>query len=100
MLMKSMAHELGHLGIRCNCVAPGETLTPMLDGDMDDPEFRQAYLKQVPMRRAAQPEEPAAAVLFLASDDASYINGETIVVDGGQLTGTWYDPRSAPPVPD
>ena len=100
MLMKSMAHELGHLGVRCNCVAPGQTVTPMLDGGMDDPEFRQAYLKQVPMRRPAQPEEPAAAVLFLASDEASFVNGETIVVDGGQLTGSWYDPRVAPPVPE
>ncbi len=100
MLMKSMGHELGHLGVRCNCVAPGETLTPMLGDDMDDPEFRRAYLSQVPLRRAARPEEPAAAVLFLASDDASYINGETLVVDGGQLSGTWYDPRDAPPVPE
>jgi len=100
MMTRSMAHELGHLGVRCNCVAPGETLTPMLGDDMDQPAFRRSYLARIPMRRAAAPEEPAAAVLFLASDEASYISGETIIVDGGQTAGDWYDPRDEPPVPE
>lgn len=99
MMTKSIAHELGHRGIRANCIAPGETLTPMLGEDMSDPEFVREYLRRVPLRRAADPREQARVVLFLASDDASYINGETIVVDGGQLTGTWYDPAMDPPVP-
>ncbi len=94
MLTKSFAHELGHLGVRVNAVAPGATLTAMLGEDMDDPEFAREYLRQVPLGRTARPEEQAAVILFLASDDASYINGETIIADGGQLAGTWYDPRT------
>jgi NAD(P)-dependent dehydrogenase (short-subunit alcohol dehydrogenase family) len=99
MMTRSFAHELGHRGIRANCVAPGQTLTPMLGDDMSRPEFVREYLRRIPMRRAADPAEQAAVVLFLASDEASYVNGETIVVDGGQLTGTWYDPALDPPVP-
>lgn len=99
MLTKSMAHELAHLGVRVNAVAPGQTVTPMLEGDMDDPAFAEPYLLQVPMRRAADPSEQAAVILFLASDDASFITGQTIIVDGGQLAGTWYDPRDAPSSP-
>lgn len=99
MMTRSIAHELGHRGIRANCIAPGQTLTPMLGDDMTNKEFVREYLRRVPLRRGADPREQARVVLFLASDDASYINGETIVVDGGQLTGTWYDPAMDPPVP-
>jgi NAD(P)-dependent dehydrogenase (short-subunit alcohol dehydrogenase family) len=99
-LTKAFAHELGHLGIRVNCVAPGETITPEAAATMtaDDERREHEYLRRIPMRRAARPEEQAAAVLFLASDDASYVTGETIIVDGGELTGSWYDPLDAPPV--
>ncbi|MEX0832588.1 MAG: SDR family oxidoreductase [Actinomycetota bacterium] len=100
MMTRSFAHELGHLGIRFNCVAPGETMTPMLGDDLERPEFRSEYLKRIPMRRAAEPEEIAKAVLFLASDEASFVNGETLVVDGGQMTGDWYEPGDSPPVPE
>jgi NAD(P)-dependent dehydrogenase (short-subunit alcohol dehydrogenase family) len=51
------------------------------------------------MRRPATPDEQAAVVCFLASDDAAYVNGETVVVDGGMLTGMWYDPADAPAAP-
>jgi NAD(P)-dependent dehydrogenase (short-subunit alcohol dehydrogenase family) len=99
LLTQSFAHELGHLGIRCNCVAPGLTDTPMLEDDLESDEFRRGYLRRIPLRRVAQPEEQARVILFLASQDASYVNGETIVVDGGQLKGSWYFPEMAPPVP-
>lgn len=96
MVTRSMAHELGHLGVRVNAVAPGETDTAMTTEELQDESFRKAYLKQVPMRRVGQPEDVADAVVFLASAEASYITGVILPVDGGQLTGTWYDPRNSP----
>jgi NAD(P)-dependent dehydrogenase (short-subunit alcohol dehydrogenase family) len=98
MMTKCFAHELGHLGIRCNAVAPGVTMTPMIG---DDPKFGHMvppYLARIPARRFSAPQEQARVVAFLASDDASYVNGETIVVDGGQLKGFWYYANDAPPV--
>jgi NAD(P)-dependent dehydrogenase (short-subunit alcohol dehydrogenase family) len=98
MMTKCFAYELGHLGIRCNAVAPGVTMTPMID---DDPRFGgmvAPYLARIPARRFSAPQEQARVVAFLASDDASYVNGETIVVDGGQLKGFWYYADDAPPV--
>jgi meso-butanediol dehydrogenase / (S,S)-butanediol dehydrogenase / diacetyl reductase len=97
MMSRSFALELGHLGIRVNCVAPGQTATPMVEEELRRPEFRDAYLRRIPARRVGRPEEIAAVVLFLASDEASFVNGETVVADGGQLTGTWYDVRDEPP---
>src|SRR5207247_9874826 len=101
-LTTAFAHEFGHLGIRVNCVAPGETLTPEERAAMtaDDRAVLRSYLERVPMRRPGRPEEQAAAVLFLASDDAAFITGQTLVVDGGELSGDWFDRREAPGVPD
>jgi NAD(P)-dependent dehydrogenase (short-subunit alcohol dehydrogenase family) len=100
-LTKSYAHELGHLGVRANCVAPGQTITSEAASTSDDEDRRRArqYLGRIPMRRAGRSEEQAAAVLFLASDEASFISGETLVVDGGELTGDWYDVADRPPLP-
>jgi 3-oxoacyl-[acyl-carrier protein] reductase len=99
MMSRSFAVELGATGIRVNCVAPGETATPMVEADLAREDFRDAYLRRIPLRRAASPVEIARVVLFLASPEASFITGETIVVDGGQLAGDWYDPADEPPVP-
>jgi NAD(P)-dependent dehydrogenase (short-subunit alcohol dehydrogenase family) len=96
-LTRSMAFELGHLGVRCNGVAPGFTVTPMMDYALVDEAYAQ-HMGLNPMRRPATPEEQAKVVLFLASDDSSDINGETIRVDGGTMQGFWSDPRLAPPV--
>jgi NAD(P)-dependent dehydrogenase (short-subunit alcohol dehydrogenase family) len=98
-LTKSMAFELGHLGLRCNAIAPGFTMTPMMDYSQDADVWRQ-YMRVNPMRRFAKPEEQASVVLFLASDEASFINGETIRVDGGELSGFWSLPDLEPPLPD
>jgi NAD(P)-dependent dehydrogenase (short-subunit alcohol dehydrogenase family) len=103
-LTKAAAHELGHLGIRANCVAPGQTLTPeeelLIANDPDEARLQREYLRRVPLRRAGSPRDQAMAVLFLASDDASWISGQTLIVDGGEVGGgDWYDPADAPPVP-
>lgn len=80
---KSVAKELASRNIRCNAIAPGciETdMTAVLGEDTVD-----AMIQTIPMGRVAQPEEVAKAVLFLASDDASYITGQTLNVDGGMV---------------
>ena len=80
---KSVAKELASRNIRCNAIAPGciETdMTAVLGEDTVD-----AMIKTIPMGRVAQPEEVAKAVLYLASDDASYITGQTLNVDGGMV---------------
>jgi meso-butanediol dehydrogenase/(S,S)-butanediol dehydrogenase/diacetyl reductase len=103
MMTRCFAHELGHLGLRACCVAPGQTWTPEAAEESSPEQYHRdfvEYCSRVPLRRPGQPGEQAAVVLFLASDDASYINGETIIVDGGELTGEWYDPADNPPVPE
>jgi len=82
LLTKSVASQYGTRGIRCNAVAPGLTLTP---GAVDNAstEYVELSLRNYPMPRLCAPEDVAKAVVFLASDDASYINAETLMVDGG-----------------
>lgn len=98
MLTRSMAFELGHLGVRVTAVAPGATVTPMLEGGFEEPVYGR-YMGITPAKRYATPEEQANVVLFLASDEASYVNGVTVRVDGGMLQGFWADPRFDPPTP-
>jgi NAD(P)-dependent dehydrogenase (short-subunit alcohol dehydrogenase family) len=97
-LTRVVAFELGHLGVRCNAVCPGFTKTAMT-ADSLTPRFWDSYMRRIPMRRPAEPSEQAGVVLFLCSPEASYVNGETVVVDGGQLKGFWYAPEDEPPVP-
>ena len=82
-LTMQMAAEWASHGIRVNAVCPGVIDTPMLRL-MDDPERGRAYLEMsVPLRRLGRPEEVAALVAFLASDEASYITGAAVPIDGG-----------------
>ena len=76
-----LAKELARHNIRVNAVAPGEILTDMTKEDIA--KSGKEYLKQIPMGRFGKPEEIAAVVAFLVSDDASYITGQTINVNGG-----------------
>jgi meso-butanediol dehydrogenase / (S,S)-butanediol dehydrogenase / diacetyl reductase len=99
MLTKCFAYELGHLGVRCNAIAPGLTATPLVAEQMESEDFRVAYTSRIPVRRLATPQEQAGVVLFLASDAAAFITGETIVVDGGMLAGSWWLDELKPPVP-
>lgn len=80
---KSVAKELASRNIRCNAVAPGCIATDMTA--VLGEEAVDAMVQTIPMGRVAQPEEVAKAVLFLASDDASYITGQTLNVDGGMV---------------
>lgn len=78
---KSLAKELGPMGVLANAVAPGFTNTEMFAGMPEDRKLE--LMNYTSLKRMADPEEIAAAVLFLLSDEASYITGKTIVVDGG-----------------
>jgi len=89
-LTKVAAMELGHKGIRVNSVHPGGVDTIMSNHDGSSREKVNANYASVPLQRIGGPEEIAAASLFLASDDASYIHGTEIVVDGGMTTGVYY----------
>jgi 3-oxoacyl-[acyl-carrier protein] reductase len=83
-LTKSLATELAPHGITVNCVAPGWVETDMTADSLSGPE-REAILSAIPLRRAARPEEIAGAVLFLASDLASFVTGEILNVNGGAV---------------
>jgi NAD(P)-dependent dehydrogenase (short-subunit alcohol dehydrogenase family) len=81
-LIRTVAVEMGPHGIRVNAVAPGSTRTPRT-AFLDEEERLKHFSARVPLGRRADPEEQAAAVAFLASERASYITGQILVVDGG-----------------
>jgi NAD(P)-dependent dehydrogenase (short-subunit alcohol dehydrogenase family) len=86
-LTRQMAVDYGHMGIRVNCICPGTTLTPMverlLSREMDPEGSTRTIEARHPLGRFANPEEIAQAVLFLASEEASFITGAVLAVDGG-----------------
>src|SRR5689334_1335014 len=83
MLSRQLASEWGPQGIRSNVVSPGLVVTPMSQAFYDTPGVTERRTAVVPMRRIGAPQDMADAILFLASDRASYINGDEIIVDGG-----------------
>ena len=91
-ILHTAANELGPYGIRVNAVCPGLIRTRLTASSFSNPSVISDYFKDIPLGRGGEPEEVAQAVMFLASDLASYITGTTLVVDGGQMAakfGTW-----------
>jgi NAD(P)-dependent dehydrogenase (short-subunit alcohol dehydrogenase family) len=93
-LTKNSALELGEHGIRVNAVLPGLTDTPMAAPLLAVEDVASDYLSRIVMRRAGRPEEIADACLYLASDQASYVNGASLVVDGGWEISNYPDLRA------
>lgn len=91
-ILHTAANELGPYGIRINAVCPGLIRTPLTTNSFENSEILKNYFRHIPLGRGGEPEEVADAVMFLASDNASYITGATLLVDGGQMAakfGTW-----------
>jgi NAD(P)-dependent dehydrogenase (short-subunit alcohol dehydrogenase family) len=86
MLTRCGALELGPAGIRVVGIAPGLVETPLTRHELENPAIRDLFMAVIPMKRAVEAEEIAATAVFLASEHARSINGETIAVDGGLLT--------------
>jgi NAD(P)-dependent dehydrogenase (short-subunit alcohol dehydrogenase family) len=94
-ILHTAANELGPYGIRVNAVCPGLIRTRLTSASFSDPQILSDYFRDIPLGRGGEPEEVAQAILFLASDLASYITGATLLVDGGQMAskfGTWGGP--------
>ena len=87
MLTHVMAKEWGQWGIRVNAIAPGVIKTRLSEALWKDPAVGKAAVEGISLLRLGEPEDVAGTVLFLASDLANYITGETIVVDGGLMLG-------------
>jgi len=89
-------------GIRVNCVCPGYMITPMTDPFRDDKKLHEDMLDKIPQGRGCDPKEVGRAILFLASDEASYMNGHAMVVDGGSTahSGSPNFLKWWPPTPD
>jgi len=86
-MTEALAVELAPYNIRVNAISPGMIETSMISSVKQDPKIIEAMLARIPMHRAGRPEEVSNLVLFLASEESSYITGSTIIADGGWLAG-------------
>jgi NAD(P)-dependent dehydrogenase (short-subunit alcohol dehydrogenase family) len=91
-MTRELAVEYARQGIRANSICPGPIETPLLAELLSDPARRQRRLVHIPMGRFGRPEEIARAALFLASDEASFVTGSALVVDGG-ITAAYVTPE-------
>ena len=87
-LMRTLCLELAPMGITVNNIAPGMIETPLTRARLDDPKERARELPNIPFERPGQPEEVAGLAVYLASNDAAYVTGQTFTIDGG-LTMNW-----------
>ncbi len=90
-MTRAMAMDHGQSGVRINCICPGRTQTPFVEARLKEYSNPQEYLKQMvaphALKRLAQPSEIAAAAVYLASDEAAFVTGSALVVDGGYMAG-------------
>ncbi|WP_428263142.1 glucose 1-dehydrogenase [Haliangium sp.] len=86
-MTQTLAFELGSSGVRVNAIAPGLVETRFAATLVNNPSLREHFVKRAPLGRHAQPEEIAAAAVYLSSDAASYVTGHTMVIDGGFTIG-------------
>lgn len=91
MFTKNAALELARHNIRVNAILPGLVLTPLTSALTNVDVIHEAYMERIPMKRAADPKELAGPALFLVSDDASYVNGASLIVDGAWATSGYPD---------
>jgi meso-butanediol dehydrogenase / (S,S)-butanediol dehydrogenase / diacetyl reductase len=94
MLTQHIACDYGPRGIRANCVAPGVTLTDMVRHRLEDETFRRINIETTPFPRLGEVEDVASTIAFLCSPGAGFINGQTIVVDGGWTSTKYLSPRA------
>ena len=85
-LTKTMALEFAPNNINVNAIGPAFTVTPLTRPVLDNPELIKPLLNEIPLGRPAQPEDVAAAAVYLASDESDFVTGQTIFVDGGFLS--------------
>lgn len=93
MLTRNGALELAEHGVRVNAILPGLVQTPLTRRHFDDPDALAAFAARIPLGRPAQPEEMAGPALFLASEDASYVSGASLLVDGAWAVSGYPDMR-------
>lgn len=93
-LTQHIACEYGAQGIRANCVAPGVTMTDMVRGRLNDPGFRRMQVDMTPYPRLGEAEDVASTIAFLCSKGGEFINGQTIVVDGGWSSTKYVAPEA------
>ncbi len=91
-LTRAVALDTGKQGVRINAVCPSFTLTPMTDEMQQDEELMAKFRERIPLRRGADPSGIAAVIAFLASEDASFVSGVALPVDGGLTASNGQPP--------